>query len=260
MLLNEPIQLPGDDSLTLPFLAVTNRFGLAGGCTLRATAVRIVCGNTFRAAELEGERTGTAYSFIHKRNWREHLEEAREAIIGARREFKEYEELATELLGIHVTAKQRELFLREFIPMPPEGLVTDRVARNVDEARKAVRDILASPTTAPIAESAYGLVQAAGEYLIRWNGKQYPGNHEPLISVELFEKVQRVLSRSADKIQRYRTHHPLFQGLVTCSACQGLLAWSTRRATGTANARSRGPAAGSASSARRWSSSKPPVP
>ncbi|MEV4560633.1 DUF932 domain-containing protein [Kitasatospora sp. NPDC049285] len=164
-LLDEPIQLPGDDSLTLPYLGITNRHGQPGGCNLRATAVRIVCANTFRAAELEGERTGTTFSFVHKRRWRDRLEEARRAVTGARRELKAYEELATELLGIRVTPKQRELFVREFIPMPPEGLVTDRVARNVEEARKAVRDILASPTTAPISESAYGLVQAAGEYL-----------------------------------------------------------------------------------------------
>ncbi|BAJ30987.1 MULTISPECIES: DUF932 domain-containing protein [Kitasatospora] len=165
VLLDEPIQLPGDSSFTLPYMALTNRFGQAGGCTLRATAVRIVCGNTFRAAELEGERTGATYSFIHKRNWREHLEDARLAVTGARQEFKDYQEWATELLGIRVTPPQRELFVREFIPMPPEGLVTDRVARNVEEARKAVRGILASPTTEPVAHTAYGLVQAAGEYL-----------------------------------------------------------------------------------------------
>ncbi|MEV4560631.1 recombinase family protein [Kitasatospora sp. NPDC049285] len=65
--------------------------------------------------------------------------------------------------------------------------------------------------------------------VIRWNGKQYPGSHDPMIAVELFEKVQRALSRSSHEIQRYRTHHPLFQGLVTCSACQGLLVWENQK-------------------------------
>ena len=64
--LDEPITLPGDDSLTLPYLAITNRHDGTAACALRATAVRIVCANTFRAAELEGERTGTTFSFIHK--------------------------------------------------------------------------------------------------------------------------------------------------------------------------------------------------
>ncbi|PKV88184.1 DUF932 domain-containing protein [Streptomyces sp. TLI_146] len=164
-LLDEPIVLPGDASPTLPYLAITNRHGQPGGCTLRATAVRIVCANTFRAAELEGDRTGTTFSFVHKHGWRNRVVQAREAVTGARQEMRAYEALATELLGISITAQQRELFVREFIPMPPAGLVTDRVARNVEEARAAIRDVLASPTTAPVAHTAYGLVQAAGEYL-----------------------------------------------------------------------------------------------
>ena len=76
-----------------------------------------------------------------------------------------YTELAQELLGITITGKQRELFITEFIPMPPAGLVTDRVARNVEEARQALRMILESKTTEQVAHTGYGLVQAAGEYL-----------------------------------------------------------------------------------------------
>ena len=39
------------------------------------------------------------------------------------------------------------------------------MARNVEEARKALRLIFHSATTEQIAGTAYGLVQAAGEYL-----------------------------------------------------------------------------------------------
>ena len=79
--------------------------------------------------------------------------------------MRRYAELAQQLLGITITPKQRELFITEFIPMPPAGLVTDRVARNVDEARSALRLLFDSTTNYEIAGSAYGLVQAAGEYL-----------------------------------------------------------------------------------------------
>jgi phage/plasmid-like protein (TIGR03299 family) len=164
-LLDEPVELPGDDSPTLPYLAITNRHDGTAACALRATAVRIVCANTFRAAELEGERTGTTFSFTHRSGWRNRLDEARQAVTGARTEIARYSELAHELLAIPITAKQRELFVREFIPMPPEGLVTDRVARNVEQARTAVRQILQSKTTDQVADTAYGLMQAAGEYL-----------------------------------------------------------------------------------------------
>lgn len=164
-LLDEPITLPGDDSPTLPYLAITNLHDGTGACALRATTVRIVCANTFRAAELEGERTGTTFSFVHKNRWRDRIEDARKAVTGAQAEMRRYTELASELLGIRITPAQRELFITEFIPKPPDGLITDRVARNVDEARKALRLLFDSPTTAPVAHTAYGLIQASGEYL-----------------------------------------------------------------------------------------------
>ena len=164
--LDEPIELPGDNSITMPYLAITNRHGGAyAGATLRATCVRIVCANTFRISEMEGSRTGATFSFVHRPGWRDRIEEARQAITGARKEIAAYRELAQDLLGITVTERQRELFIAEFVPMPPAGLITDRVVANVEQARSAIRAIIASPTTAPVAHTAYGLVQAAGEYL-----------------------------------------------------------------------------------------------
>lgn len=55
--------------------------------------------------------------------------------------------------------------MKAFIPMPPETMITGRVARNVEEARAAVRGILNGVTTDGVSYTAYGLVQAAGEYL-----------------------------------------------------------------------------------------------
>src|SRR5262249_56016360 len=51
-LLDEPVELPGDDSPTLPYLAITNRHDGTAACALRATAVRILCANTFPPPEL----------------------------------------------------------------------------------------------------------------------------------------------------------------------------------------------------------------
>src|SRR5437764_2901858 len=109
-LLDEPVEFPGDDSPTLPHLAITNRHDGTAACALRATAVRIVCANTFRAAELEGERTGATFSFIHKSSWRSRHEEARRAVTRARQEIRRYTELAQELLAIPIAPKQRALF------------------------------------------------------------------------------------------------------------------------------------------------------
>lgn len=163
--LDEPIKVPGEISILYPYLGITNRHDGKASCALRATMVRIVCGNTFSAAELEGERTGLTYAFTHRKNWKDHLAEAREAVTGARREIADYVELATELTGIKITPGQQELFVKLFIPEPPETLITDRVARNIEQARAAVRGILDSQTTAGLAPTAYKLVQASGEYL-----------------------------------------------------------------------------------------------
>jgi phage/plasmid-like protein (TIGR03299 family) len=165
VMLDEPIILPGDKSAAMPFVALTGRHDALGSVTARATAVRIVCANTFRAAEMEGERTGATFTFRHTGNWRERIDDAKEAIKGVRREIRAYVELSERLLGIKVTPEQRERFVVEFVPKPPEALLSDRVAANTEAARKAVRDILASETCDGIDLTAYGLVQAAGEYL-----------------------------------------------------------------------------------------------
>ncbi len=165
--LDEPIEFRGDKSLAFPYLGITSRHDGKASCAARLTTVRIVCMNTFAASEAEGERTGAVYSFSHRGDWRSRMGEAREALMFARKETAEYVEAMTELLGIRVTPVQEQLFLQAFIPSPPEGIISDRVARNISEARAAVQGFLDSPTVegSGIRGTAYGLVQAAGEYL-----------------------------------------------------------------------------------------------
>jgi phage/plasmid-like protein (TIGR03299 family) len=165
--LDEPIELPGDGSVTFPFLGITSSHDGKASCAARLTTVRIVCANTFGAAEAEGERTGAVFSFSHRGDWRSRLGEAREALNFARREARVYVEAMTELLGIAITPRQEQLFLQQFIPSPPDGIVSDRVAKNITEARMAVLGFLESPTVegAGIRGTAYALVQGAGEYL-----------------------------------------------------------------------------------------------
>ena len=163
--LDEPIELPGDSSLTYPYLAITNRHDGTGACALRTTAVRIVCQNTFNMAEMEGQRHGATYAFRHSTKWRDRIAEAREAVTGARREMQAWKNMATELLGVPITAGQRELFVTAFIPEPPQGLATERVLGNVHAAQNKLRELFLSPTNEPVIHTAYGLVQAAGEYL-----------------------------------------------------------------------------------------------
>ena len=163
--LDEPTTIPGDFSPTYPYLAMLNRHDGGGSCKAMETNVRVVCANTFSMADAQGERDGNVYSFRHTKGWHDRIDEARQVISGVRKEHREWVALATELIGIKVTQRQADQFIAEFIPMPPEMVISDRVAKNVEEARSALRGALYSPTTAPVADTVYGLVQAAGEYL-----------------------------------------------------------------------------------------------
>jgi site-specific DNA recombinase len=60
-----------------------------------------------------------------------------------------------------------------------------------------------------------------------WKGKLYDGKHEPLIGVELFERVQERMKRK--RTPKYSKHNPVFKGLMRCIECGGTIAWETQR-------------------------------
>lgn len=63
--------------------------------------------------------------------------------------------------------------------------------------------------------------------LIVWNGKEYPAKHEPLISKELFQKVQyRLRSKTTMK---YQKHFFLFRALLRCGECGGTITWERQK-------------------------------
>lgn len=62
---------------------------------------------------------------------------------------------------------------------------------------------------------------------IRWNGEVKEGKQEPLISKELFDKVQALLvSKTTPK---YNKHNYLFKGLIRCAECNGLITWEKQK-------------------------------
>ena len=62
---------------------------------------------------------------------------------------------------------------------------------------------------------------------IRWNDEIYEGKHQPLISKELFDKVQAMLKSKTTP--KYRKHNYLFQGMIRCAGCNGLITWEEQR-------------------------------
>lgn len=63
---------------------------------------------------------------------------------------------------------------------------------------------------------------------ISWNGEIYNGNHESLISKELFDVVQKILSRGKNA-PRHEKHLPVFKGKITCEECGGIITWETHK-------------------------------
>jgi len=71
---------------------------------------------------------------------------------------------------------------------------------------------------------------------VRWEGKEFPGNHQPLITKELFEEVQKVVGhrRTDPKAALQPTAFPL-KVVAICASCRGRMtaemhgAWSYYR-------------------------------
>lgn len=162
--LDEPYTIPGDTSPTYPFAALLNAHDGTAACKLLPTQVRIVCWNTWRAAEAEGNRHGHQVVLRHTAGVDDRLEDAKASLGAMRDEAKEWEMLATDLAHINITDAVVTSFLDEFIPIPEAA--SERTRNQRADRQAMFRSLLAdSPTCAPLPNTAYKLVQAAGEYL-----------------------------------------------------------------------------------------------
>ena len=61
----------------------------------------------------------------------------------------------------------------------------------------------------------------------RFDGKEYPGAQEPLISKELFNMVQAKLHRH--RPGAYSKHMPLFKAVLHCGHCDKLITWDIQK-------------------------------
>lgn len=169
--LDEPVIIDGDDSPILPYVNVSWAHDGSASLTSRPTSVRVVCWNTQTAAEAQGKRTGTEFTFRHTSKVMDRIEDAKMAMRGVRQAHAEYVEVAAELATLPVNRDQRNLFVSQLIPMPPEALVSKQVVGNVERARASVQALFDGPTI-PDAHrfTGYGLHLAGGEYLDHLRG------------------------------------------------------------------------------------------
>lgn len=166
--LDEPYQLPGDTSQTYPFLALLNSHDGTAACSLTYTDVRVVCWNTWNAADAQGEQSGTRFVFRHTGDVTDRIAQAKQALSSLREDSKRTHELFLQLAQVPVNDENVVAFTERFLPSPRDTgeQCTDRVHNNVVRARGAFgRLYLESPTMDGIQGTAYGLLQASTEYL-----------------------------------------------------------------------------------------------
>lgn len=184
MRVGDLLEIKGDPSPTARYIALLNSHDGHGACKAIATNVRVVCANTWHYADTQSDASGTCFSFHHRANWRQHLKDVKADVVaalsGADKEMKAYAEIADDMMGKKVTLEQELRFVDEFIyPTREEHKLKPKALENVAAARNQVFGVMESQTCEGIRGTAYGLMQAGGEYLdhIRKfkNGSTYLG-------------------------------------------------------------------------------------
>lgn len=61
----------------------------------------------------------------------------------------------------------------------------------------------------------------------RFQGKDLPGAQVPIISTEIFNKVQSKLHRGRPTV--YKKHNPIFKNIIQCEGCKGAVTWQTQK-------------------------------
>lgn len=163
--LAEPLVIKGDpNGLSIPFYLLQNDHTGGGAFKGSATQIRPICANTIRQADVDSKTRGTEFTFRHSKNVAERIEQAKAALAGWRDSLDAYSAMAEELLAIRVDRAQETEFIERWIQAPPSAMTSDRVKRNIEEARGAWREVYNSRTCEGITGTAWGLLQAASEY------------------------------------------------------------------------------------------------
>lgn len=178
--LGEEYTLPGDPSCIQPYCALMTSHDGSAALKIVGTSVRIVCMNTWHAADMDASRKGSTFSFKHTKNWRAQVEDAKAALAATEESIEHTKQLAYALLDQRVTAAQAGWFIKNFAihrtiantvgKMPrgkktlEERLEQPRVQMSLQNTLTSLEKIMDSQTTEGIRGNLWGLVQAAGEF------------------------------------------------------------------------------------------------
>lgn len=157
-----PISVKGDPSKTVQYAAFCARHDGQGGLKVVLTNVRVVCANTWGMAEHTSETDKTSFVIKHSKNWADRVEEVKAKLLIAADANMAYIAISELLMLKKVTPRNRETFLRRLLPVGDD--MGPRQKTNREGEREAIRIILQGRTCEGIDKTAYGLMQAAGEW------------------------------------------------------------------------------------------------
>ena len=61
----------------------------------------------------------------------------------------------------------------------------------------------------------------------RFNGKEYPGAQEPIITKATFDKVQQKIHKGRPEIKK--SHDPVLKNIILCDECNGVVTWQLQK-------------------------------
>ena len=162
MYLDEPMSIPNDPSITLPYLVFISRHDGQGGLKIGPSSVRVVCANTQAMAERQMAKHGFFFTIKHTSNWAQRTQDAKLAVTEALGGFQVWKEVSEWLVRQPMSDDQYNEFLDKWLPMSTD--MTDLQTKNVYAKRRTLDHIYyGSVTTEGIRGTKYGVMQAVVE-------------------------------------------------------------------------------------------------
>lgn len=199
--IGEGIEIAGDPGKTRSFLLVTNGHDGMTPFGASVVSIRTVCWNTWQLA-LAGARA--SWKIRHTASLDGRVAEARKALGLSFTYMERYKETAEALILKTVTDRQIENILRKAFPVPETQDTPERIEQSTFS--KVLTAYRTSPTVEPVRGTAYGVLQAVGEYLdfgIQYHGRRFADDEVRMDNLvyggSSSLKKQQVLNLLADR-------------------------------------------------------------
>ena len=181
---DNPLLMPWDNSKTYPMCSFSSRHDGQGGLRGVPTVIRVICANTQNLSEMTDGRT-TGFTIRHTSNWEARVKEIGRGMAQARGDSAKWLKFAEELAMWKVTPRNRELYLKRYLPISDDMGTTQ--ANNVIVSRSKIRGILESSTCSHIKDNGYGLLMASTEWSDHFRSHN---SNDSFISRQLLRKEE----------------------------------------------------------------------